>query len=62
MQKVKAKSRVKARNWPAYDLCRKDEEMLFLERAKQIVWGMDAPWEPKSGGRNGGRPGCDCRL
>jgi hypothetical protein len=49
MQKVRAKSRVKARNWPAYVLYRKDEEMLFLERAKQVVWGMDAPYEPNGG-------------
>jgi hypothetical protein len=36
--------------------------MLFLERAKQIVWGMDAPWEPKSGGRDGGRPAFPARA
>jgi hypothetical protein len=58
MQKLKTKVRktVKPRNWSAYDLYRKDEEALFLEKAKKVVWSMDAPWEPKSGGKNGGRP------
>ncbi|MEM3118271.1 MAG: transposase [Nitrososphaerales archaeon] len=57
MQKLKtgAKQKAKPRNWPAYDLYRKDEEALFLEKAKLVVWSMDAPWEPKSGGENGGR-------
>ena len=41
---------VKQRNWAAYDLYRKDEERLFLERAKQVAWGIDTPWEPKSRG------------
>jgi len=54
--KVKTKQKVKLRNWAAYDLYRKDEELLFLERAREVVWSIDAPWEPKSGGENGGRP------
>jgi hypothetical protein len=58
MQKLKTrmKQKVKLRNWPAYDLYRKDEETLFLERTKKVVWSIDAPWEPRSGGENGGRP------
>jgi hypothetical protein len=58
MQKLKTKARqkVKPRNWSAYDIYRKDEEVLFLGRAKQVVWSVDAPWESKSGGENGGRP------
>ncbi len=47
----------KTRDWQAYDLYRTEEEMLFLEKAEQVVWGMDAPWEPKNGGRNGGKNG-----
>lgn len=62
MQKVRTKAQVRARNWPAYDLYRKDEEMLFLEKAKQVVWSMDTPWEPKSGGKNGGRPAFPLRA
>lgn len=61
-----AKSRTitvtKQRNWPAYGLYRKDEEMLFLERAKQVVWSIDTPWEPKSVGENGGRPAFHTRT
>lgn len=51
MAKANRKTITKQRNWQAYDLYRKDEEMLFLERAKQVVWSMDAPWKPKTGGR-----------
>ncbi len=62
MTKSKAITVTKQRNWPAYDLYRKDEEMLFLERAKQVVWSIDTPWEPKSGGENGGRPAFHTRA
>lgn len=46
MQKKKSK-----RDWQVYDLYRKDEEILFLEKVKKTVWGMNSPWEPKTGGR-----------
>ena len=46
MQKKKPK-----RDWQVYDLYRKDEEILFLEKVKKTIWDMDAPWEPKAGGR-----------
>ena len=39
------------RNWQAYGLYRKDEEVLFLEKVKKTIWNVDAPWEPKTGGR-----------
>ena len=46
MQKKKPK-----RDWQVYDLYRKDEEILFLEKVKKTIWDMDAPWKPKTGGR-----------
>ena len=46
MQKKKSK-----RDWQVYGAYRKDEEILFLEKVKKTVWSMDAPWEPKTGGR-----------
>lgn len=46
MQKKKSK-----RDWQVYDLYRKDEEVLFLEKVKKTVWSMNSPWEPKIGGR-----------
>jgi len=46
MQKKKSK-----RDWQVYDLYRKDEEILFLEKVKKTVWSMNSPWEPKTGRR-----------
>jgi len=39
------------RDWRAYGRFRRDEEALFLSRARTIVWGMPPPWESR-----GGRP------
>jgi len=41
------------RDWRAYDVFRRDEEALFLCRAREAVWGMPPPWERK---RWGGLP------
>jgi len=39
------------RDWRAYERLRKDEETLFLRKARAVVWGMPPPWEPRRGGR-----------
>lgn len=45
-------SRLRVRgNWQAYDLYRKDEEALFLEKAKKVVWSLPPPYEEKHTGR-----------
>lgn len=45
-------SRLRVRgNWQAYDLYRKDEEALFLEKAKELVWSLPPPYEEKQTGR-----------
>jgi hypothetical protein len=37
--------------WQVYDLYRRDEEVLFLERAKEVVWSLPPPYEGKRTGR-----------
>jgi len=45
-------SRLRVRgNWQAYDLYRKDEEALFLEKAKGLIWSLPPPYEEKHTGR-----------
>jgi len=41
------------RDWRAYERFRKEDVRLFLQRAKDVVWSMDPPWEHKSNGRPG---------
>jgi len=38
-------------DWQAYDLYRKDEEALFLGKAKELVWSLPPPYEEKHTGR-----------
>lgn len=39
------------RNWQVYDLYRKDEEALFLEKARELIWSLPPPYEEKHTGR-----------
>ncbi len=39
------------RDWQVYDLYRKDEETLFLEKAKELIWSLPPPYKPKHSGR-----------
>ncbi|MFQ5711282.1 MAG: hypothetical protein ACE5GD_05820 [Candidatus Geothermarchaeales archaeon] len=39
------------RDWRAYERFRKEDVRLFLQRAKDVVWSMDTPWEHKANGR-----------
>lgn len=39
------------REWRAYDRFRKNEVKLFLEKARELVWSLPSPWEPRHGGR-----------
>jgi len=41
------------RNWRSYERFRRDEVELFLRKAKEVVWSLDAPWSPKNTGRRG---------
>lgn len=38
-------------NWQAYDLYGKDEEVLFLEKSKELIWSLPPPYEEKHAGR-----------
>lgn len=49
MQRVASKA-VK-RDWQVYGLYRKDEETLFLEKARELVWSLSPPYEEKQTGR-----------
>ncbi len=49
MQRMASKT-VK-RDWQAYDLYRKDEEALFLEKARELIWSLPPPYEEKQTGR-----------
>jgi hypothetical protein len=39
------------RDWQVYDLYRKDEETLFLEKARKLIWSLPPPYEEKRTGR-----------
>jgi hypothetical protein len=39
------------RNWQVYGVYRKDEEALFLEKAKELVWSLPPPYEENETGR-----------
>jgi len=39
------------RDWQVYGLYRKDEEALFLEKVKELIWSLPPPYEEKHTGR-----------
>jgi len=44
-------SKAVKRDWQVYDLYRKDEEALFLEKVRELVWSLPPPYGEKQTGR-----------
>ncbi|MGQ9468406.1 MAG: transposase [Nitrososphaerales archaeon] len=44
-------SKAVKRDWQVYDIYRKDEEALFLEKAEELIWSLPPPYEEKQTGR-----------
>ena len=44
-------SKTVKRDWQVYGLYRKDEEALFLEKVRELIWSLPPPYEEKQTGR-----------